>query len=332
MSSASIGVVCACSAFVIYGFHSIYFKQLGDVPPLQLTCHRVVWTFAMALPLFLWRIEWKRFRERPMKPKVLGQYFLAGTSVSGMWFAFLWGVSNAMIVETSLGFFLNPILSVLLAVIVLKERLRLWQWIAIALAFAGVLEIAIAYGKFPWLAITIGVLLALYGFVKSTAPLNAIESVTIEMGFLALPSFCILVVSEAQGTAAFGHVSSTQNALMALSGVVTLIPLLLFAHAAHMISFSLLGLLQYIGPILTFIFGVAIYREPFGPSKMIGFILVWSGLLVYIVEGFVVQRLASSTTGNDNADTSKAGSVQDSPNSCYQSFQAIADSHEGSIV
>ncbi|CAK4075642.1 unnamed protein product [Aphanomyces euteiches] len=323
--SANVGVLCASLAFVIYGVYPIYFKQLEDVSPLQMTCHRVVWTFVFVLPLFVWRVEWKSFRQTAIKPKVLGQYVVAAAAVVGMWFAFFWGVSNDFIVETSLGFFMNPILSVLLAVIVLKERLRSWQWVSIALAAAGVLEIAIAYGRFPWLAITIGVLLAVYGFVISTALLNPIESVTVEMIIVVVPALCVLIVSEAQGTGAFGHVSGSQNALMVLSGPVALIPLLLFAHAAHLISFSLLGLLQYIDPILTFIIGVAIYHESFERSKMIGFILVWCGLLIYVVESFVMQRLTSPAVPNDREVASKVEGIQGSPSSSCGGFQAVDD-------
>ncbi|KAF0730398.1 hypothetical protein Ae201684P_021843 [Aphanomyces euteiches] len=324
--SANVGVLLACIAFVTYGLYPIYFKQLPDVPPLQMACHRVVWSFALLVPLFLWQVEWKTFRDAALKPKVLATYFVSGAAIGSMWYLFLWGVSKDYIIETSLGFFINPVLSVLLAVVVLKERLRVWQWVSIALAMVGVLVIAIAYGKFPWLAITLGVLLATYGFVKSTAPLNAVEGVTMELGFLFLPAVCILIVCEVQGSGAFGHISATQNAMLVLCGVVTVIPLLLFAHAAHLISFSLLGLLQYIGPIMTFVIGVVIYHESFATPKLIGFIIVWIGLLVYIIESFVFQRMAASAV--DDADIQKTVSVPGTPSS---DFEAVMDDVDNAV-
>ncbi|CAK4631542.1 hypothetical protein AeMF1_005959 [Aphanomyces euteiches] len=320
--SANVGVLLACIAFAIYGIYPVYFKQLPDVPPLQMACHRVVWSFALLVPLFLWQVEWKTFRDAALKPKVLATYFVSGVAIGGMWYLFLWGVSKDYIVETSLGFFINPTLSVLLAVVVLKERLRVWQWISIAMAIAGLLVVAIAYGKFPWLAISLAVLLTIYAFVKSTAPLNAIESMTIEMGYLAIPAVCILVVCEVQGSGAFGHISATQNALLVLCGVATVVPLLLFAHAAPMLSFSVLGVLQYIGPIMNFIFGVALYHESFETTKLIGFIIVWSGLLVYVVEGFIVQRAALSSTENTDEENSK---MEDVPTTPTFGFEGVKD-------
>ncbi|KAH9119019.1 hypothetical protein LEN26_004495, partial [Aphanomyces euteiches] len=292
--SAKIGIASAATAFAIFGIYPVYFKQLPDVPPFQLACHRMLWSFVTLLPLFLSQVEWKTFRGSALQPKVLGAYFVSGIAIGGLWLLYQWGITKGHIIEISLGFFMNPIFTVLAAVFVLKERLRVWQWVSVGLAILGVLVIAIAYGKFPWLSISIGSLLALYGFVKSTTPLTAVESVTIEMAYLFLPALAYLVACQVQGTGAFGHVSATQHVLLVLSGVVTVVPLLLFGYAAHLIPFSLLGLIQYIGPMLNFILGAGVYHEPFSTSKLIGFILVWLALATYGIEGLVVKKPSSS--------------------------------------
>ncbi|CAK4105697.1 unnamed protein product [Aphanomyces euteiches] len=323
MSGAKTGVIYACIAFVTYGIYPVYFKQLPDVPSLQLACHRVVWSFALLVPLFVWQVDWKSFRETALKPKVFATYLVSSLSLGGMWYLFLWGIANNYIVETSLGFFMNPVFSVLLAVVVLKERLRLWQWVSVALAILGCLVIAIAYGKFPWLAFSIAILLTMYGFVKSTAPLKAIEGVTIELGYLFLPALGGLIAFEVHGTGAFAHVSGTQNALLVLAGLVTVFPLLLFASAAHMISFSLLGLLQYIGPIMNFVIGVAIYHEPFSTSKLIGFILVWMSLALYTVEGIIIRRRGAEkeTTIDSDVEKKDIDSVPDTPTTGFKQVE-----------
>ena len=317
--STKTGIVYACIAFVTYGLYPVYFKQLPDVPSLQLACHRVVWSFALLVPLFMCQVDWTTFRETALKPKVFGTYLVSGLSLGSMWYLFLWGIANNYIVETSLGFFMNPVFTVLLAVVVLKERLRKWQWVSVVLAILGCLVIAIAYGIFPWLAFSIAILLATYGYVKSTAPLNAIEGVMIELGYLVLPAIGGLIAFEVHGTGAFGHVSGTQNALLVLAGLVTVFPLLLFASAAHMISFSLLGILQYIGPIMNFVIGVAIYNEPFSTSKLIGFILVWMSLALYTAEGIIVRRRAEKEmTIDSDIEEKELESVPDTPTSGFK--------------
>ncbi|CAK4706535.1 unnamed protein product [Aphanomyces euteiches] len=290
--SARIGFVSSIGACVIYGMYPPYFKQLQAVSPLQIVSHRVVWTFVLLLGLFIWKVEWKSFRETALKPKTLATYFVSGWALWGTWYLFLWGVHHSYLVEVSLGFFMNPIISVLLAVIVLKEKLRIWQRVAVVLAIIGVLVVAIAYGKFPLLGVGIAVLMAIYGFVKSTAPLKFLEAVTLEIGFVFLPAVAVLIACEVHGNGALGHISGRIDALLICSGLITVVPVLLFAYGAPMVSFTVLGLLQYMTPVMNFLFGVVVYHESFSKVKLIGFIFVWLALLVFAMEGFWNEKRA----------------------------------------
>ncbi|KAG9406899.1 hypothetical protein AC1031_003226 [Aphanomyces cochlioides] len=291
--STKIGILSAMGACIIYGLYPPYFKQLQAVSPMQIVNHRVVWTFVLLVPLFLWKVEWKSFRETAFKPKTLVTYFISGWSLWATWYLFLWGVHHSYVIEISLGFFMNPVFSVVTGVIVLKEKLRFWQRIAVALAVIGVLVVAIAYGKFPWLGLSISTVMTIYSFVKKTAPLKFLEGVTLEVGFVFLPALIVLVASEINGNGSFGHVSGKIDAVLVCCGVITVVPVLMFAYGAPMLSLTILGLVQYTTPIMTFLFGVIVYHESFSTVKLIGFIMVWLALFVFIVEGFWNEKRAA---------------------------------------
>ncbi|CAK5181927.1 unnamed protein product [Aphanomyces euteiches] len=320
--TSKVGITYAVVAAAIYGVYPIYFKQLPDVRPFQLVCHRVVWSFVTLIPVFLWQIDWTAaWRDAAWKPKVLGLYLASGVLIASFWCFLLWGIHHDYIVETSLGGFVNPIFSVLLAVAVLKERLRLLQWVAVALAILGVLVIAIAYGRFPWLAISMGALIAAYGFLKRLAPLGAIEGVVIEMAWLLLPAIVGLIAFERHGTGAFGHVSGTQNALLVLSGIVTVFPLLLLSRSAQLISFTLFGVIQFIYPIINVLVGVFIYHEPFSTSKLTGFVLVWLALSLYTVEGIIAEKQRRSAD-KDIVMKSNEDCTPQSPTSTFKTIDS----------
>ncbi|RHZ42215.1 hypothetical protein DYB26_011331 [Aphanomyces astaci] len=299
--SSQLGITYAVVAFIVYGMYPLFFKQIHNVPSVQIVLHRIVWSFVLLVPLFLWRGDWANFRATALtKPKTLAIYLTAAIAMGGAWMLFMWGVLSGYIIETSLGFFMNPIFSVILAVVVLKEPLRRYQIVSVALAFAGVLVVAVAYGKFPWLGLSLAIVLSIYGFIKKTAPLGSLDAVTLEMAFLFVPSLVALCVFDSQGTGAFLRVgtSTTTDVLLVFCGVVTVVPLLLFASAAPLMSFTLLGILQYIGPIMNFAIGVFVYNEPFSTPKLLGFVLVWLALTVFAVESVVMARILRRTQSN----------------------------------
>jgi chloramphenicol-sensitive protein RarD len=203
----------------------------------------------------------------------------------------VWGVNAGFILETSLGYFINPLLSVLLGVIFLRERLRLVQWIPVALAAAGVLYLTIAYGRLPWIALTLAFTFGFYGFVKKLAPLGSLYGLTLETGIVFPIALIYLAVVEFTNSGAFLHDSALIDILLIGAGLVTTIPLLMFASAAKQIPLTVMGILQYIAPTLQFLIGVLIYHEPFDQSRLVGFGLVWLALIIFSAESYLANRV-----------------------------------------
>ena len=218
------------------------------------------------------------------RPGVVRTYAVAAVLISANWYLFIWGVGHNRVVETSLGYFINPLVSVALGVLLFHERLRTLQWIAIALAAAGVLYLAFDYGRLPWLALSLAVTFALYGAVKKQAPLNPEHGLTLETSMLALPAFAFLALMDYNGLGAWGHRDFATTAFLTGGGLVTTIPLLLFAAAMPTLRLSTAGILQYVMPTLQFLSGVLVYGEPFTPSQRIGFGAVWAGCLLFAID------------------------------------------------
>jgi chloramphenicol-sensitive protein RarD len=283
------GTVFAVAAYLIWGLFPIYWKQLTAVPALQLIGHRIVWSFVLLglvliitgrVGTFLGSLDRNAARA----------YVIAALLISVNWFVYVWAVTQGLIVEASLGYFINPLLSVLLGVLLFKERLRPLQWLPIALAGVGVGYLTISLGRLPWLALVLAVTFGLYGAVKKSAPLNSLFGLTAETGVLSLPAAAYLVYCEAMGTGMFLHRPAAENALMVGSGVVTAIPLLLFASAAIRVPLTTIGLLQYVTPTMQFLIGVLMYGEPLPLPRLAGFGLVWIALLVFWGEGFLARK------------------------------------------
>ncbi len=284
------GIWYAVGAYAAWGVFPIYWKWLHTVPAIQVIAHRIIWSFALlAIIIFVTR-QWGAFRRAAFSRRVLLIYLAAAVLLSINWFTYVWAVNAGFIVETSLGYFINPLLSVLLGVVFLRERLRPWQWLPIGLAAAGVIYLTVAYGSLPWIALTLAVSFGIYGLVKKTAPLGSLHGLTLETGLLLVPAIGFLVYTEAAGQGAFLHSGWVTDLLLAGAGVVTTIPLLMFASAAQRIPLSLVGILQYIAPTLQFLIGVLLYREPFDRSHLIGFSVVWLALIIFWLEGFLARR------------------------------------------
>ncbi len=284
------GIWFAIGAYLAWGIFPIYWKWLHTVPAIQVIAHRIIWSFVLlGLIIFVTR-QWKSFRAAVLGRRVVLIYLASAILLSINWLTYVWAVNAGYIVETSLGYFINPLLSVLLGVIFLQERLRPWQYAPIGLAAIGVTYVAFSYGVFPWIALTLAFSFGLYGLVKKTAPLGSLHGLTLETGLLFLPAVGFLFVMDRLGQGAFLHTSTVQNLLMAGTGVVTTVPLLLFASAAQRIPLSMVGVLQYITPTMQFLLGVLIYREPFNRSLLIGFSIVWTALILFWGEGLWANR------------------------------------------
>lgn len=284
------GILKGVLAYTLWGFFPLYWKLLHQVPALQVIGHRIVWSFLLLVVILFFTGQWTSFHDSASNPKTISIYSVAAVLLTINWLVYVWGVNTGFIVETSLGYFINPLISVLLGVLFLHERLRTTQWIPIAIAAAGVGYLTAVYGRLPWIALTLAVSFGFYGLVKKLAPLGSLHGLTLETGIVFPVALAYLIVVGLRGDGDFITQGALTTVLLIGAGPVTTIPLLLFASAARQIPLSIVGLLQYIAPTLQFLIGVFIYREPFDRSLLIGFCIVWIALIIFWVENFLAHR------------------------------------------
>lgn len=290
------GIWYAVGAYILWGIFPIYWKQLHNISSVEMIAHRVVWSFILVCLLLMVYKNWGKFLEAIGRKGMLLYYAIASGLIGLNWLIYVSAVNSNFIIETSLGYFINPLMSVLLGVIILKERLRIWQWVPIILAASGVILTTLAYGKIPWIALGLAFTFGFYGLAKKLAPLNSLFGLTVETGFLFIPSFVYLLILQFSNKAAFLHLGPRIDILIILSGIVTTVPLLLFASATQKISLSHVGFLQYIAPTLQFLIGVFIYQETINKIQLQGFILVWLGLIIFTIEALVYRKQQSQIT------------------------------------
>lgn len=284
------GIWYAIGAYAAWGLLPVYWKWLKHVPAPELLSHRIIWSFAALALVIVGTRQWRAFREATLNRRVLGAYAVAALLIGVNWLTYVYGVNAGFIVETSLGYFINPLLSVLLGVVVLRERLRRGQWLPIAIAAAGVIHLTVSYGSPPWIALILAFSFAFYGLIKKTAPLGSLFGLALETAMLLVPALIYIGALEADGRGALGAGGAPTVALLVGAGVMTTLPLLMFASAASRIPLSLIGILQYIAPTIQFLIGVLVYDEPFGGDRIVGFGLVWIALAVFAIEGYLAHR------------------------------------------
>jgi len=280
------GLIYVFTAYAMWGFFPIYFKFLHEAPALQIMAHRVTWSFIFLIFLIAVRKEFSQILKSLTK-KIVLTYSIAGTLLAINWLTYVWGVNAGFVVETSLGYFINPLVSVVLGVVFLKEKLRNLQWIPVGLAAIGVIYLAIDHGSLPWIALVLASTFGTYGLFKKIAPLPSIHGLTVETGAVLIPALLFLLFVEFNGSAAFGHASPQTTFLLALSGIITAIPLIFFASGAPKVPLTTIGILQYIAPTIQFLIGVFIYDEPFTSGQLVGFGIVWIALIIFTVEGLL---------------------------------------------
>jgi len=285
------GILNGIGAYVLWGFFPIYWKFLHEVSALQVIGHRIGWSFLLLIMVIVLTNQWKEFRSTALKAKTIGIYLIAGILLSINWLVYVWGVNAGFIVETSLGYFINPLVSVLLGVIFLRERLRSVQWIPVALAAAGVIYLTVTYGRPPWIALSLAFSFGTYGLVKKIAPLGSLYGLTLETAIVFPIALIYLAYANISGTGAFLHQGVRTDIFLIGTGVVTSIPLLMFASAARQIPLTMIGILQYIAPTLQFLIGVFVYHELFDQSRLFGFGLVWMALIIFWVENYLASRV-----------------------------------------
>jgi chloramphenicol-sensitive protein RarD len=295
------GVVAAVGAYTLWGLLPVYWKALQAVPALETLAHRTVWSLLFVLLIQAARGRWEWVRLVRQRPRML-LTFLGSTCLLGVnWLTYIWAVTAGHVVDSSLGYFINPLVSVLLGVLFLGERLRPWQAVAVGLAAVSVVYLTLGLGSLPWIALVLAGTFGFYGLLRKTAPLGSLEGLSLETALLSLPALTYLLSLEVAGRANFGHAGASTTGLLAFAGVITALPLLLFAWAARNTTLGTMGILHYIAPTLQFLLGLLAYHEPFSPARLLGFCGVWLALLVYSAEALTHERLrrasAAAVTG-----------------------------------
>ncbi|MCP4451516.1 MAG: EamA family transporter RarD [Planctomycetes bacterium] len=294
------GIWYAVIAYTMWGVLAIYWKWVGEVPATQLLGHRIAWAFVILSLVLGATGRWKRVIGLARQWHVFKHYLLASGVVTVNWLTYVWAVNAGFVVETSLGYFINPLFSVALGVVLLKERLRPWQWLPIGLATLGVLHLTFVYGELPWIALTLAFSFGSYGLLKKKAPLSALDGLALETGILFVPAVVYLCVVESQGHGQFLHGPWILSLGLVGTGLVTLLPLLFFAAATQRIPLSLVGILQYIAPTLQCLVGVYVFHETIG-DRLLGFIFVWVALLIFVVEQIVYVRRHDRSRARDDS-------------------------------
>jgi chloramphenicol-sensitive protein RarD len=288
MTEQRRGLWFGVGAYFIWGLFPLYWRLLKPAGALEILAHRMIWSFVFVGLLLAALRQWSWLRT--LSRRALATLALAAVVISVNWGTFIYGVNSDRVVETSLGYFINPLISVLLGVVVLGERLRGLQWVAVGIGALAVVVLTVDYGRPPWIALTLAFSFGTYGLLKKTAGAPAAEGLAVESGLLAPLALGYVVWLESTGEATFGHVSFGHALLMIGAGVATAIPLLLFAGAANRIPLTTLGVLQYLAPLMQFAIGVLVLREPMPPARLAGFALVWLALTIFTVDGLRTHR------------------------------------------
>ena len=283
------GILYALATYLLWAVLPIYWKQLHHVSAAQLIGHRIIWVFLMLLLVILFTGQWKIFREK-LDAKTIKAHSLAALLLGTNWLIYVWAVNNGFIVESSLGYFINPLFSVLMGMIFLKEKLRPVQWIPLALATLGVLYLTFAYGRLPWIALGLALTFGFYGLLKKQSSLGSLYGLTLETGIIFIPALAYLIYITSTGEGAFLVVDAKTDLLLLGAGLTTAVPLLLFAKAVQRIPLTMIGLMQYIAPTGQFLIGILLYKEAFSSSQAIGFGLIWIALLFFWMEGWLNNR------------------------------------------
>lgn len=296
MSTRSGGIAYTIGAYLIWGVLPLYFLALVPTGAWEVVAWRVLLSFVFCLLLVTVMRGWPALIAIVRQPRLLGWTALAGVLIYVNWQTFLIGTLTGHVIETSLGYFINPIFTVLLGVFVLRERVRRMQWVAIGIAMLAVIVIIVAYGKFPWIALTLTASFGIYGLVKKQigAAVDATSGLTLESFWLIPIAVVTLVVVAQTDGITFGQVSPLHTVLVAGAGVATAVPLLLFAAGTRRIDLSLVGMLQFITPVMQFIVGWALLGEPMPFERWIGFILVWIAIVVFVADLLLHSRRANA--------------------------------------
>jgi chloramphenicol-sensitive protein RarD len=290
------GLIAATAAFVIWGFFPVYFHALHQVPALQVISHRIAWACLFVLGWMFFRGELGQVWAALINRGVVLRLAATAALITLNWLAFVYGVTHGRVVETSLGYFIGPLVNVLLGVVLLSEKLTPAQWTSVALATLGVGYLTFITGGLPWIALTLAVSFSFYGLLRKVVKIDALPGLATETLILTPFAIGYLVWSEATGVGALGHTGPVSTSMLIFSGPLTATTLFLFAYGTRRLPFSTVGVLQYIAPSLQFASGIFVLHEPFDHARAIGFVMIWSALIIYAGEGVRLSRKQQAPT------------------------------------
>lgn len=293
------GLLLAFAAYALWGLLPLYFLLLSPAGPIEIVAWRVVFSLLFCLLLVAVTRSWGKLRAALQSRRVLALSGLAAAFISVNWLVYVFATFSGHVVEASLGYFINPVVTIFLGVLVLRERLRPLQWVAIGVSIAAIVVLAVGYGSVPWISLALAFSFGFYGLIKNRVggALDAVSGLTIETAWLVIPALIVVVVLAGAGDLVFGSSSAFTTGMLALAGVITAVPLLLFGAAARRLPLTLIGFMQYLAPIMQLIIAVAVLHEPMPLERWIGFGLVWLALAILSAEVLLRNRTRRARAG-----------------------------------
>jgi chloramphenicol-sensitive protein RarD len=290
LTAPTVGFLCALGGFGIWGAFPVYFKALNRVPALEVLAHRIVWSVLLLAVMLLLTGQQRAWVNELRSPRKAGYYLATTLLIAGNWLGYIWAVQHDRILEASLGYYINPLVSVLLGVWFLRERLNPLQLLAVVIAAMGVLIMVIRFGTVPWLSLFLAFSFGSYGLLRKKAAVSALLSLFLETLLMAPVAAGFLIVLAVQGNGALGGVNYQTDVLLLLAGLITVVPLMLFLEATQRLRLATVGLIQYLTPTLQFILAVVVYREPLTPAQLLTFACIWTALAIYSVDAVAALR------------------------------------------
>ena len=289
-AAARRGVVAVSAAFVIWGLFPLYLKPLTHVPALEILSHRIAWCLLFVFGWLAWKSRLGEVAAALRDPATLGRLALSAALIAINWGVYVWAVGNGRVLEASLGYFIGPLVNVLLGVVALKERLNPRQWVAVGFAATGVAWLTAAAGGLPWVSLVLAVSFGVYGLVRKVVNVAAVPGLAIETVLLAPLALAWLAWLHHAGVGTFGHAPTHVSVMLVGSGLITALPLALFSTGARLIPYSVVGIITYIGPSLQLLSGVFVYGEPFAGARAVGFCIIWAGIAIFVADNVLRSR------------------------------------------
>ncbi len=275
------GFFYALAAYLLWGFLPFFMKAVGHIPATEVVAHRIIWSLPIAGAVLIWLGRTADVVKALKTPRMLGMAALTACLITVNWGIYVWAIGAGRAIETALGYYINPLFSIFLGFLLLKERLERTQWIAIALAGLAVILLAIDAGGVPWVSVSLCVSWGFYAFLRKTLPVGPNQGFFLEVLLLSVPALGYILYLEASGQGHFGDTGTTDLVLLLSCGIITAVPLMIYANAAKLLKLSTIGIMQYIAPTMIFLTAIFVFKEPFGPGKMVAFALIWVALFLY---------------------------------------------------